>query len=33
MQAGDVIAVTVEPAGGSPNGLPSTDPIVVIPTA
>lgn len=33
MHAGDVIAVTVEPAGGSPNGLPSTDPIVVIPTA
>lgn len=33
MQAGDVIAVTIEPAGGSPNGLPSTDPIVVIPTA
>lgn len=33
MQAGDVIAVTVEPAGGSPTGQPTTDPIIVIPTA
>lgn len=33
MQAGDTIAVTVEPAGGSPDGTPSTDPIVAIPTA
>ena len=33
MKAGDVIAVTVEPAGGSPTGQPSTDPIIVIPTA
>lgn len=33
MQAGDVIAVTVEPAGGSPDGKPSTDPVIVIPTA
>ncbi|MGM7679536.1 anti-sigma factor [Microbacterium sp. A94] len=33
MRAGDVIAVTVEPAGGSPTGLPTTDPIIVIPTA
>lgn len=33
MQAGDVIAVTVEPAGGSPTGLPTTDPIFAIPTA
>lgn len=33
MHAGDVIAVTVEQAGGSPTGLPTTDPIIVIPTA
>lgn len=33
MHAGDVIAVTVEQAGGSPSGLPTTDPIIVIPTA
>nr|WP_315265885.1 anti-sigma factor [Microbacterium lemovicicum] len=33
MQEGDVIAVTVEPAGGSPTGVPSTDPIIAIPTA
>ena len=33
MHAGDVIAVTVEEAGGSPSGLPTTDPVVVIPTA
>ncbi len=33
MHAGDVIAVTVEQAGGSPNGLPTTDPLIVIPTA
>ncbi|WP_341955019.1 anti-sigma factor [Microbacterium sp. LWH13-1.2] len=33
MHAGDVIAVTVEQAGGSPSGLPTTDPVVVIPTA
>lgn len=33
MHAGDVIAVTVEPAGGSPTGLPTTDPILAIPTA
>ena len=33
MEAGDVIAVTVEPAGGSPTGTPSTDPIIAIPTA
>ncbi|MFJ4046555.1 anti-sigma factor domain-containing protein [Microbacterium sp. NPDC089987] len=33
MQAGDVIAVTVEEAGGSPSGSPTTDPIIVIPTA
>lgn len=33
MRAGDVIAVTIEQAGGSPSGLPTTDPIIVIPTA
>ncbi|MEL5989801.1 anti-sigma factor [Microbacterium phosphatis] len=32
MQPGDVIAVTVEPQGGSPDGRPSTDPIVAIAT-
>lgn len=33
MHAGDVIAVTVEQAGGSPTGTPTTDPVIVIPTA
>lgn len=33
MHEGDVIAVTVEPAGGSPTGAPTTDPIIAIPTA
>ncbi len=33
MHEGDVIAVTVEQAGGSPTGLPTSDPIIVIPTA
>lgn len=33
MHEGDVIAVTVEQAGGSPSGLPTTDPIIAIPTA
>jgi anti-sigma-K factor RskA len=33
MAAGDIIAVTVEPAGGSPDGVPSTTPIVAIETA
>lgn len=33
MQAGDAIAVTVEQTGGSPSGAPTSDPIVVIPTA
>jgi anti-sigma-K factor RskA len=33
MHEGDVIAVTVEQAGGSPSGLPTTDPIFAIPTA
>lgn len=30
MEAGDVIAVTVEPDGGSPTGTPSTAPILTI---
>ena len=33
MRAGDAIAVTVEPAGGSPTGQPTSDPVIVIPTA
>jgi len=33
MQAGDAIAVTVEQVGGSPTGLPTSDPVIVIPTA
>lgn len=33
MHAGDVIAVTVEPSGGSPTGQPTSDPIIAIPTA
>lgn len=33
MHPGDTIAVTVEQAGGSPTGTPTTDPIVAIPTA
>lgn len=33
MEPGDVIAVTIEPQGGSPTGEPSSDPIVQIPTA
>ena len=33
MQAGDAIAVTVEQAGGSPTGQPTSDPVIVIPTA
>ncbi len=33
MEPGDTIAVTIEPEGGSPDGKPSTDPIVAIPTA
>ncbi|MBW9093218.1 anti-sigma factor [Microbacterium jejuense] len=33
MEPGDVIAVTVEPQGGSPTGEPSSDPILAIPTA
>lgn len=33
MHEDDVIAVTVEQEGGSPDGMPTTDPIIVIPTA
>ncbi|MFK0403643.1 anti-sigma factor domain-containing protein [Microbacterium sp. NPDC090225] len=33
MHEGDIIAVTVEEEGGSPSGLPTTDPIIAIPTA
>jgi len=33
MQPGDVVAVTVEPQGGAPDGKPTSEPIVVIPTA
>jgi len=33
VEEGDVIAVTVEPEGGSPTGQPTSDPIVVLPTA
>lgn len=32
MHAGDAIAVTIEPDGGSPSGSPTTPPIVSIPT-
>ncbi len=33
MKAGDTIAVTVEKDGGSPTGSPTSDPVIVIPTA
>ena len=33
VEEGDVIAVTVEPDGGSPTGEPTSDPIVALPTA
>lgn len=33
MRAGDAIAVTVEQAGGSPTGKPTSQPIIVIPTS
>lgn len=33
MHAGDVIAVTIEPDGGSPDGTPSTAPVVAVATA
>lgn len=32
MEPGDLIAITVEPQGGSPDGTPSGAPIVAIPT-
>jgi len=32
IHAGDVVAVTVEQEGGSPTGLPTTEPIFAIPT-
>jgi len=32
IEPGDVIAVTVEPSGGSPSGQPTSDPIVAIET-
>ncbi|MFK4789357.1 anti-sigma factor domain-containing protein [Microbacterium sp. ZW T5_56] len=33
MKPGDAIAVTIEQAGGSSTGVPTSDPIIVIPTA
>ncbi|MCT9821039.1 anti-sigma factor [Microbacterium sp. W1N] len=33
MQPGDTIAVTVEPAGGAPDGVPTSAPILAIATA
>ena len=33
VESGDVIAVTIEPAGGSPTGQPTSDPILAIQTA
>ena len=33
MQAGDTIAVTVEPSGGAPDGKPSTTPLFAVSTA
>ncbi|MEU1970731.1 anti-sigma factor [Microbacterium sp. NPDC019599] len=33
VEEGDIIAVTVEPEGGSPTGQPTSDPIVALPTA
>ena len=33
MSPGDTIAVTIEPAGGSPSGEPTSEPILAIPTA
>ncbi|MEH3088825.1 MAG: anti-sigma factor [Microbacterium arborescens] len=33
MQPDDIIALTVEQSGGSPTGLPTSDPIVAIPTS
>lgn len=33
MHTGDLVAVTVEPAGGAPDGVPTSDPIMAIETA
>lgn len=33
MQPGDAVAVTIEQSGGSPDGVPTTDPIVAISSA
>jgi anti-sigma-K factor RskA len=33
VESGDVIAMTVEPSGGSPTGQPTSDPILAIETA
>ncbi|MBN9224198.1 MAG: anti-sigma factor [Microbacterium sp. SCN 70-27] len=33
MQPGDTIAVTVEPAGGAPDGVPTTTPVLTVPTS
>lgn len=33
VEPGDMIAVSIEPEGGSPVGMPTSDPIVAIPTA
>ncbi|MDQ1136159.1 MULTISPECIES: anti-sigma factor [Microbacterium] len=33
MHVGDIIAVTIEPAGGSPDGTPSSEPVVAVATA
>jgi len=33
VETGDVIAVTVEPDGGSPTGQPTSEPIVALPTS
>lgn len=33
VEDGDVIAVTIEPEGGSPTGQPTSDPLFTIPTA
>ncbi|QPE03972.1 anti-sigma factor [Microbacterium schleiferi] len=32
MEPGDTIAITIEPQGGSPDGVPTGDPVVAIPT-
>jgi anti-sigma-K factor RskA len=31
-RAGDVVAVTIEPDGGAPDGQPTSEPVIVIPT-